>query len=191
MATVDRFAGPLASAWPDVGAAWLERLLLPPELALPVPSAPQRGAWAEPHVPGPTFGPDRYGKWAMRSTWHDVPHVRATGQAFAARDVTHAAPDTRAGAAMEIAAAYQPGPAALVAHRPAGTAPQASRGRRRPGTRSGHRAAADPRPPARRRPGAPRLHRRAIDVTAFGPAGEFVLTPEELAPHEAFLGGAP
>ncbi|MBF9135015.1 hypothetical protein I0C86_39760, partial [Plantactinospora sp. S1510] len=36
-----------------------------------------------------------------------------------------------------------------------------------------------------------RLHRLAIDVTAFGPAGEFVLTVEALPPHEVFFGGAP
>ncbi|MFK3978748.1 heparinase II/III family protein [Micromonospora sp. NPDC050397] len=35
------------------------------------------------------------------------------------------------------------------------------------------------------------LIRLAIDVTAFGPVGELVLTVEELPPHEAFPGGAP
>lgn len=35
------------------------------------------------------------------------------------------------------------------------------------------------------------LIRPAIDVIAFGPAGELVRTMQELPPHEAFLGGPP
>ncbi|WP_084772935.1 heparinase II/III family protein [Nonomuraea candida] len=38
-----------------------------------------------------TFGPDRYSIWTMRSDWHNVPHVRGTGQGqgrdFRARDM--------------------------------------------------------------------------------------------------------
>lgn len=33
--------------------------------------------------------------------------------------------------------------------------------------------------------------RLAIDVTAFGPAGEVVRTMQELSPHKALLGGHP
>ncbi|MFI6066655.1 hypothetical protein ACIA47_15540 [Micromonospora sp. NPDC051227] len=55
MAAADRFTGPLASAWPDVGVARLEWLLTSPELTLPVPPAHHRGVWAEPHVHGPTL----------------------------------------------------------------------------------------------------------------------------------------
>ncbi|RQX03000.1 heparinase II/III family protein [Micromonospora inaquosa] len=55
MAAADRFTGPLASAWPDVGVARLEGLLTSPELALPVPPAHHRDVWAEPHVHGPTL----------------------------------------------------------------------------------------------------------------------------------------
>ena len=43
-----RFAGPLAAAWPDLGAALLGRVLRPPPESLPVPPAHDRAAWAEP-----------------------------------------------------------------------------------------------------------------------------------------------
>ena len=57
-----------------------------------------------------TFGPDRYAIWTMRSDWHNVPHIRATGQApgrpFAARDVTPVADDAGARISLDLAAAY-------------------------------------------------------------------------------------
>ncbi|GAA4471377.1 heparinase II/III family protein [Phytohabitans houttuyneae] len=44
----DRFAGPLAAAWPDTGADLLARVLVPPAEALPVPAAGDRATWARP-----------------------------------------------------------------------------------------------------------------------------------------------
>ncbi|BCB83249.1 heparinase II/III domain-containing protein [Phytohabitans suffuscus] len=49
MAT-DRFAGPLAAAWPDAGAGLFARVLVPPHAALPVPAAGDRATWARPHA---------------------------------------------------------------------------------------------------------------------------------------------
>lgn len=50
MAETDRFTGPLAAAWPGVGAALLARTLISPHASLPVPPARDRGVWAVPHV---------------------------------------------------------------------------------------------------------------------------------------------
>jgi hypothetical protein len=44
----DRFTGPLAAAWPGLGAALLRRVLRPPAESLPVPPAQVRAAWVEP-----------------------------------------------------------------------------------------------------------------------------------------------
>lgn len=51
MPSTDRFAGPLAAAWPGLDAALLARVLLPPERSLPVPAAVERDVWADPHAP--------------------------------------------------------------------------------------------------------------------------------------------
>jgi Heparinase II/III-like protein len=48
MPPTDRFAGPLAAAWPDAGVDLLARVLAPPDTALPVPPASERAVWAEP-----------------------------------------------------------------------------------------------------------------------------------------------
>src|SRR5665647_1274007 len=45
MGTSDRFAGPLAAAWPTATAEGLLALLLGPDGALPVPSADDRSVW--------------------------------------------------------------------------------------------------------------------------------------------------
>ncbi|MGN9911506.1 heparinase [Phytohabitans sp. LJ34] len=50
MPPTERFAGPLAAAWPDVGAAFLDRVLRPPHESLPVSPAHDRAAWAQPHA---------------------------------------------------------------------------------------------------------------------------------------------
>lgn len=42
----DRFAGPLASAWPQLGRARIARLLARPDECLPVPPAGDRRSWA-------------------------------------------------------------------------------------------------------------------------------------------------
>jgi hypothetical protein len=48
MPPTDRFAGPLAAAWPDTGAGLLARVLVPPDAALPVPPAHERAVWERP-----------------------------------------------------------------------------------------------------------------------------------------------
>jgi hypothetical protein len=53
MPVTDRFAGPLAEAWPQVGAT-LRARLLPPDECLPVPPAERRDIWAETHAHAPT-----------------------------------------------------------------------------------------------------------------------------------------
>jgi hypothetical protein len=50
MPTTDRFAGPLAAAWPGLGPDLLARVLVPPDASLPVPPAHDRAAWSEPHA---------------------------------------------------------------------------------------------------------------------------------------------
>ena len=50
MPPTDRFAGPLAAAWPGLGADLLARVLVPPDASLPVPPAGDRAAWARPHA---------------------------------------------------------------------------------------------------------------------------------------------
>jgi hypothetical protein len=57
-----------------------------------------------------TFGPDRYGIWAMQSSWHNVPEIRGTPQApgkqYAARDVTPRIEDEGAALTLDISGAY-------------------------------------------------------------------------------------
>jgi hypothetical protein len=57
-----------------------------------------------------TFGPDRYRIWTMRSSWHNVPEIRATpqapGRSYAARAVTAVIDDTQAMLTLDLAGAY-------------------------------------------------------------------------------------
>ncbi|GIH05508.1 heparinase [Rhizocola hellebori] len=50
-----RFAGPLAAAWPAIGVSTLQELLLAPAQALPVSPASQRQVWAAQHVHAETL----------------------------------------------------------------------------------------------------------------------------------------
>ncbi|MFG2051425.1 heparinase II/III family protein [Micromonospora sp. NPDC048935] len=51
MTVAERFAGPLAAAWPGNRPALLARALAPPDGSLPVPPARERAVWAHPHAP--------------------------------------------------------------------------------------------------------------------------------------------
>jgi heparinase II/III-like protein len=51
MSTRERFAGPLAAAWPQLDAAWPA----PPEGSLPLAPASDRGAWTEPALDAATL----------------------------------------------------------------------------------------------------------------------------------------
>jgi hypothetical protein len=57
-----------------------------------------------------TFGPDRYGIWTMRSSWHNVPTIRgseqAPGRQYAARDVSALIDDDGSELTLDLAAAY-------------------------------------------------------------------------------------
>ncbi|WBB52517.1 heparinase II/III family protein [Verrucosispora sp. WMMD573] len=55
MPAIDRFTGPLAAAWPGVGATLLEQVLEPAEKSLPVPPAEERAVWAESRLDVPTL----------------------------------------------------------------------------------------------------------------------------------------
>jgi len=59
-----------------------------------------------------TFGPERYGIWTMRSSYHNLPAVRGieqrAGGAFAAREVVHRADEQGAELSLDIAGAYPP-----------------------------------------------------------------------------------
>lgn len=48
--STDRFAGPLASAWPQLTASRIADLLAPPRESLPVPPASDRDSWASEHL---------------------------------------------------------------------------------------------------------------------------------------------
>lgn len=54
MTLTDRFTGPLAHAWPGLGAPLLAGVLADPARSLPVPSATDRRVWAESAVHAPT-----------------------------------------------------------------------------------------------------------------------------------------
>ena len=57
-----------------------------------------------------TFGPDRYGIWTMRSSWHNAPTIlgseQAPGRQYAARDVSAVIDDDGSELTLDLAAAY-------------------------------------------------------------------------------------
>ncbi len=57
-----------------------------------------------------TFSPQRYEIWTMQSGWHNLPVIEGIeqrqGREFAARDVAHAADDSRAVFSLDLAPAY-------------------------------------------------------------------------------------
>src|SRR5690348_5829968 len=55
MPTAERFAGPLAAAWPPIVGSGTARLLAAPEDCLPVAPAEDRDTWDPARVDGPTL----------------------------------------------------------------------------------------------------------------------------------------